>query len=140
MQQVGLENTDAKMAKTPQNKKESESIIKNLQGSASGGPSMGNLSADRVPFMEGRSLGSFGQHNCLACAAENQRNNDQEPMSRLRYNEKRVGPIFDELFRNVLFKVVPFGHSSDTSANGEMSECQNRHGKDIQFLNDFICK
>lgn len=61
-------------------------------------------------------------------------------MNKLRYNEKEVGPIFDGLFRNVLFRVIPFGQSSDTTGNGDMVEVQNRHGKDIQFLKDFIIK
>ena len=47
-----------------------------------------------------------------------------------RFNEKYVGPIFDELFRTIRFKII----FQNTQGQEE------RHSKEIQFMNDFICK
>jgi len=87
---------------------------------------------------------SFGNgvgKNCTACEAEYQMKKDQElknHRNQLRFNEKMVGPIFDGLFRNIKMKVVSFNQNDNHQDN--WSDNGNRHQKDMQYLNDFICK
>ncbi len=75
---------------------------------------------------------------CKACFQENSKSDSKRPhkkdntLNKRRFNEKRVGPIFDEIFKDIRFKII-FQSSQST---GETI----RHSTDPQFLNDFICK
>ena len=90
----------------PIQKENNNSIISFLRGAGSG--------TNEAPKME-----------------QNATNSDKSAFThKRRFNEREVGPVFDELFRTIKFKIV---YQDSPGMN-------KRHSSEIQFMNDFICK
>ena len=60
--------------------------------------------------------------------------NKEKITNKIRFNEKKVEPMFDNLFRTVQFKIV----YSEKNKLGQ-NNLKNIY-KEVQFMNDFICK
>ena len=81
------------------------------------------------PTKQGASV-EIGQDTSPMRAGDNEKKAMQNLMHKKRFNERDVGPIFNQLFRTIRFKIV-FSNADEKN---------NRHSKEVQFLNDFICK